>query len=212
MTGWRVGYALAPAEWTKAMLKVQGHSTSNANSIAQWAAVEALTGPQESVGAMLAEYTERRAWLLNALERHSRVSNAAEPEGAFYAFPDVRGCLKKELKTSGDFAQRLLEEEQTVVTDGAGFGAEGFIRISYATSMDQIQEGVQRIKRFAENDISRHKRRESNSRLRSSINPWLNVLVQIEVVLELHPHRDLMPVLRCRHELDLTRGCNRSLS
>ncbi len=62
-----MGYALAPAEWTKAMLKVQGHSTSNANSIAQWAAVEALTGPQESVGIMLAEYTARRAWLLNAL-------------------------------------------------------------------------------------------------------------------------------------------------
>ncbi len=63
---------------------------------------------------------------------------------------DVRGCLKKDLKTSGDFAQRLLEEEHTVVTDGAGFGAEGFVRISYATSMEQIQEGVKRIKRFAE--------------------------------------------------------------
>ncbi|HEU4508236.1 MAG TPA: aminotransferase class I/II-fold pyridoxal phosphate-dependent enzyme, partial [Pyrinomonadaceae bacterium] len=64
MTGWRMGYALAPAEWTRAMLKVQGHSTSNANSLAQWAAVEALTGPQESVGTMLAEYTARRGWLL----------------------------------------------------------------------------------------------------------------------------------------------------
>ncbi|HEU0253473.1 MAG TPA: aminotransferase class I/II-fold pyridoxal phosphate-dependent enzyme, partial [Pyrinomonadaceae bacterium] len=64
-----------------------------------------------------------------------------------------RGCLKKDLKTSGDFAQRLLEEEHTVVTDGAGFGAEGFIRISYATSMEQIQQGVQRIKRFAEKYI-----------------------------------------------------------
>ena len=72
MTGWRVGYALAPAEWTKAMLKVQGHSTSNANSIAQCAAVEALTGPQESVPTMLAEYTKRRAWLLDALESNSR--------------------------------------------------------------------------------------------------------------------------------------------
>jgi aspartate aminotransferase len=148
MTGWRMGYALAPAEWTKAMLKVQGHSTSNANSIAQWAAVEALNGPQESVGRMLAEYTARRAWLLNAL-RDIPGFKCTEPEGAFYAFPDVRGCLKKELKTSGEFAQRLLEEEQTVVTDGAGFGAEGFIRISYATSMAQIEEGVNRIKRFA---------------------------------------------------------------
>jgi aspartate aminotransferase len=138
MTGWRVGYALAPAEWTKAMLKVQGHSTSNTNSIAQWAAVEALTGPQESVGIMLKEYTRRREWLLNELGEIPGFK-CSEPEGAFYAFPDVRGCLKKDLKTSGDFAQRLLEEEQTVVTDGAGFGAEGFLRISYATSMEQIQ-------------------------------------------------------------------------
>jgi len=148
MTGWRMGYALAPAGWTKAMLKVQGHSTSNANSMAQWAAVEALNGPQESVAAMLAEYTARRAWLLDAL-REIPGFKCNEPEGAFYAFPDVRGCLNKGLKTSGEFAQRLLEEEQTVVTDGAGFGAEGFIRISYATSMEQIQEGVKRIKRFA---------------------------------------------------------------
>ena len=149
MTGWRVGYALAPAEWTRAMLKVQGHSTSNTNSIAQWAAVEALTGPQESVGIMLKEYTARREWLLNALSEIPGFK-CSKPEGAFYAFPDVRGCLKKDLETSGDFAQRLLEEEQTVVTDGAGFGAEGFLRISYATSMEQIQEGVKRIKRFAE--------------------------------------------------------------
>jgi aspartate aminotransferase len=149
MTGWRVGYALAPAEWTKAMLKVQGHSTSNTNSIAQWAAVEALTGPQESVGIMLKEYTRRREWLLNELSEIPGFK-CSEPEGAFYAFPDVRGCLKKDLKTSGDFAQRLLEEEHTVVTDGAGFGAEGLLRISYATSMEQIQEGVKRIKRFAE--------------------------------------------------------------
>jgi aspartate aminotransferase len=149
MTGWRVGYALAPAEWTKAMLKVQGHSTSNTNTMAQWAAVEALAGPQESVGTMLAEYTARREWLLNAL-REIPGFKCSQPEGAFYAFPDIRGCLKKDLKTSGEFAQRLLEEEHTVVTDGAGFGAEGFIRISYATSMKQIQEGVARIKRFAE--------------------------------------------------------------
>jgi len=149
MTGWRVGYALAPAEWIKAMLKVQGHSTSNTNSIAQWAAVEALTGPQESVGIMLAEYTKRRAWLLNAL-REIPGFKCSEPEGAFYAFPDIRGCLKKDLKTSGDFAQRLLEEEHTVVTDGAGFGAEGYIRISYATSMEQIKEGIERIKNFAQ--------------------------------------------------------------
>lgn len=149
MTGWRVGYALAPAEWTKAMLKVQGHSTSNTNSIAQWAAVEALNGPQESVATMLTEYTRRREWLLKALCDIPGIT-CAQPEGAFYAFPNVRGCLKNGLKTSGEFAQRLLEEEHTVVTDGAGFGAEGYVRISYATSMDQIKEGVGRIRRLAE--------------------------------------------------------------
>lgn len=151
MTGWRIGYALAPTEWTKAMLKVQGHSTSNANSIAQWAAVAALSGPQDSVAAMLAEYTARRAWLLNALKEIPGMK-CAEPEGAFYAFPDVRGCMRNGLKTSGEFAQRLLEEQHVVVTDGAGFGTEGFVRISYATSMEQIQEGVRRIKRFVTTD------------------------------------------------------------
>lgn len=149
MTGWRMGYALGPAEWIKAMLKVQGHSTSNPTSIAQYASIEALNGPQESVAEMLAEYTARRSWLLNAL-REVPGLKCSEPEGAFYAFPDVRGCLKSDLKTSADFAQRLLEEEQTVVTDGTGFGAPGFVRLSYATSMAQLEEGVKRLKRFAE--------------------------------------------------------------
>ena len=149
MTGWRMGYALANADWTRAMLRVQGHSTSNPNSIAQWAATEALNGPQESVGTMLSEYAERRAWLLKALNGIPGLSSA-EPEGAFYAFPDVRGCLKRKLKRSSDFVNALLHEEQTVVTDGAEFGAEGFIRISYATSLDRLQEGIRRIRRIAE--------------------------------------------------------------
>ena len=149
MTGWRVGYALAPAEWTREMLKVQGHSTSNPNSIAQSAAVAALQGPQDSVATMLAEYTNRRAWLLSALQEIPKLS-CNEPEGAFYAFPSVRACLGGELKTSADFASRLLTGEHTVVTDGAGFGADGYLRISYATSMEQLKEGVNRIKRFVE--------------------------------------------------------------
>ncbi|MDX6613252.1 MAG: aspartate aminotransferase [Blastocatellia bacterium] len=149
MTGWRMGYALANPEWTRAMLRVQGHSTSNPNSIAQWAATEALNGPQESVGTMLAEYAERRTWLLTALNGIPGLTSA-EPEGAFYAFPNVRGCLKGKLKTSSDFVNALLHEEQTVVTDGAEFGAEGFIRISYATSLDRLQEGIKRIRRVAE--------------------------------------------------------------
>jgi aspartate aminotransferase len=149
MTGWRVGYALASREWTREMLTVQGHSTSNPNSIAQSAAIEALKGPQDSVAAMLAEYTARRAWLLSALKEIPRLS-CDEPEGAFYAFPSVRECLGGAVATSADFAGRLLSEEQTVVTDGAAFGAEGYLRISYATSMEQLREGVTRIKRFVE--------------------------------------------------------------
>src|SRR2546426_3072581 len=135
MTGWRVGYSLANAEWARAMLKVQAHSTSNATSISQAAATEALNGPQDSVAHMLAEYTRRREWLLGALNEIPGL-RCPQPEGAFYAFPDVRGCFNGQVQTSGDFANALLEKEQTVVTDGAAFGAQGFIRISYATSID----------------------------------------------------------------------------
>jgi len=149
MTGWRVGYSLANADWTRAMLKVQSHSTSNVTSISQAAAVEAFNGPQDSVAMMLAEYTRRREWLLNALNEIPGL-RCPQPEGAFYAFPDVRGCLKGKLKTSGDFVNELLENEKTVVTDGAAFGAEGFLRISYATSLDRLEEGVKRIRRVAE--------------------------------------------------------------
>ena len=97
---------------------------------------------------MLAEYTRRRDWILRELDNIPGF-RCINPEGAFYAFPDVRGCLKGEVKTSGEFADRLLHEEQTVVTDGAVFGAEGFLRLSYATSLDRLQEGVRRIKRVA---------------------------------------------------------------
>lgn len=152
MTGWRIGYSLANADWTRAMLKVQGHSTSNATSISQAAATEALNGPQDSVAKMLAEYARRREWLLSALNEIPGL-RCPQPEGAFYAFPDVRDCLKKG-ETSNDFANRLLGQEQTVVTDGAGFGADGFIRISYATSMDRLREGVKRIRRVAEGSAS----------------------------------------------------------
>lgn len=149
MTGWRMGYSLAQAQWMRAMLNVQGHSTSNPNSIAQAAATEAFTGPQDSVATMLEEYGKRRDWLTKALAGIPGF-RCIVPEGAFYAFPDVRGCLKGEVKTSEEFADRLLKQEQIVVTDGAGFGAEGFIRISYATSLDRLEEGIRRIRRVAE--------------------------------------------------------------
>ncbi|HEV3470692.1 MAG TPA: pyridoxal phosphate-dependent aminotransferase [Pyrinomonadaceae bacterium] len=149
MTGWRIGYALAPATWTREMLKVQSHSTSNPGSIAQAAAVAAFNSPQDCVAEMLAEYRRRRDWLFRALSEVPGLG-CLEPEGAFYMFPSVRRLLGGDVKTSGDFADKLLKEAHTVVTDGAGFGQEGFIRISYATSLDRLREGVERIRRVAE--------------------------------------------------------------
>jgi aspartate aminotransferase len=149
MTGWRIGYSIAPAAWTREMNKVQSHSTSNPSSISQAAAAAAFDSPQDCVRQMLSEYRRRRDWLVKAL-RGVHGFRCVEPEGAFYAFPDVRGCLGGELKTSADFADRLLREAQTVVTDGAGFGCEGYIRMSYATSMERLEEGVERMRRVAE--------------------------------------------------------------
>jgi aspartate aminotransferase len=149
MTGWRVGYTLARPEWISAMAKVQSHSTSHPDSIAQHAAAIAFNGPQDSVATMLAEYGRRRDYLIPAL-REIPGMKCNEPEGAFYAFPDVRGCLNDKLKTSEDFCNALLHEEKTVVTDGAGFGADGFIRISYATSLNRLQEGIRRIRNLVE--------------------------------------------------------------
>ncbi|HVG29574.1 MAG TPA: pyridoxal phosphate-dependent aminotransferase [Pyrinomonadaceae bacterium] len=149
MTGWRIGYALAPPEWIKAMLLMQGHSTSNPNSVAQAAAAAAMNSPQDCVGEMLAEYARRREWLIGALGGIPGFSCFA-PEGAFYAFPDVRGCLAGDVKTSAAFAEKLLTDEHVVVTDGAGFGADGYLRISYATSLERLKEGVTRIRRVAE--------------------------------------------------------------
>jgi aspartate aminotransferase len=148
MTGWRIGYTLAPREWTEAMLKVGQHSTSNPSSIAQAAAAAAFTSEQTCVAEMLNEYRARRDYLIKALCDVPGFE-CIEPEGAFYAFPNVRGCLNNELRTSGEFAEKLLQDAHTVVTDGAGFGAEGFIRISYATSLDRLKEGVSRIHRVA---------------------------------------------------------------
>jgi aspartate aminotransferase len=144
MTGWRLGFALGPREWIGAMLKVQSHSTSNANSISQKAAVEAATGPQEARRRMLDEYKRRRDWLVPALNEIPGV-RCSMPEGAFYVMPDVRGLLGGRARTSAEFTKLLLDEARVVVTDGAAFGIEGYIRISYANSMELIQEGVRRL-------------------------------------------------------------------
>jgi aspartate aminotransferase len=149
MTGWRIGYTIAPAAWTREMAKVQSHSTSNPSSISQAAAIAAFDSEQTRVGEMLAEYRKRRDWLVGAIEKIPGLG-CAQPEGAFYVFPCVRGCLGGEIETSADFADRLLREAHTVVTDGAGFGVEGYIRISYATSMERLEEGIRRVRRVAE--------------------------------------------------------------
>ena len=141
MTGWRIGYALGPHDWIKAMTCVQSHSTSNPTSISQQAAIEALTGSQDSVAQMLQAYGERRDWLIPALNALPGVT-CALPEGAFYAFP----CVKGTGMTSEKLTTRLLEEAHVAVTPGDAFGAPGYLRLSYATSLEKLQAGVERIK------------------------------------------------------------------
>ena len=141
MTGWRIGYALGPREWIKAMTCVQSHSTSNPTSISQQAAIEALTGSQDSVARMLQAYNERRDWLIPALNDLPGVT-CATPEGAFYAFPSVKGTGL----TSEELTTRLLERAHVAVTPGDAFGAPGYLRLSYATSLEKLEAGVERIR------------------------------------------------------------------
>jgi aspartate aminotransferase len=145
MTGWRIGYALGDAAWIHAMLKVQSHSTSNTCSMSQKAAIEALTGEQESLKMMLAEYKRRRDWLIPALNEIEGIT-CSMPEGAFYAFPNIKGVLGENCKTSAEFSRLLLHKAHVVVTDGAAFGSEGYLRLSYANSLENIQKAVERIK------------------------------------------------------------------
>lgn len=144
MTGWRLGYALGPRAWVEAMACLQSHSTSNPSSISQEAAVEALSGPQESVARMLDAYRERRDWLIPALNELPGVT-CATPDGAFYAFPCVRGVLGNRCLTSEELATYLLEEAHVALTPGEAFGAPGYLRISYATSLDVLRRAVERI-------------------------------------------------------------------
>ncbi len=149
MTGWRVGYTIANPEWTKAMSKLQSHSTSHPTSFAQIACAEALNHWDETKSAldvMLAEYIKRRDYLIPALNAIEGF-RCSEPEGAFYAFPDVRGALKGDVKTSDDLCNLLLNEAHVVLTDGAGFGASGFVRVSYATSLERLHEAIGRIEK-----------------------------------------------------------------
>jgi len=150
MTGWRCGWAIGPAAVIAAQSTIQSHATSNAASITQRAALEALAGPQESVGRMLDEFCRRRdalhAWLTTTPSYR-----AHKPQGAFYLFLDVTGLLSPGgLETSAAFAQALLEEAHVAVTPGEAFGAPGFVRISFATSMELLREGSRRMVGFAQ--------------------------------------------------------------
>jgi len=152
MTGWRIGYTIANDEWTKQMTKLQSHSTSHPTSFVQYACARAMenhVGSKAAVNSMLAEYERRKDWLIPALQSIEGFK-CAVPEGAFYAFVDVREMLGERFKTSADVAEILLKEAHTVVTDGEGFGASGFLRISYATSLENLQNAVERIKTVLE--------------------------------------------------------------
>jgi aspartate aminotransferase len=150
MTGWRCGWTVAPKELTSAFNVIQGQTTSNITSITQKAALAAISGPQDAVGTMLAEYRTRRDSIHGWLTAHPGIQ-CVKPSGAFYLFPDISGLLTPDgMKTSADFAQGLLEKEYVVVTPGEGFDAPGYLRISYATSMEQLREGATRILRFVE--------------------------------------------------------------
>jgi aspartate aminotransferase len=150
MTGWRCGWTVAPKELTSAFNIIQGQTTSNITSITQKAALAAISGPQDAVSAMLAEYRTRRDAIHGWLTAHEGIQ-CVKPSGAFYLFPDISGLLSPDgMKTSADFAQGLLEREYVVVTPGEGFDAPGYLRISYATSMEQLREGATRILRFVE--------------------------------------------------------------
>ena len=145
MTGWRIGYTIANEEWSKAMVKLQSHSATHPTSFVQYACARALEdrdATMNSLSRMLAEYERRRNWLIPALNTVNGFK-CSMPEGAFYAFVDVRDLLGEEFETSADIADALLNRCHTVVTDGAGFGADGFIRISYATSMENLELAVE---------------------------------------------------------------------
>lgn len=150
MTGWRIGYAAGRKEIIKAMTNIQSQSTSNPNSIAQKAAVEALTGPQDFVGMMHDEFDKRRRFLVDGLNSIKGI-RCLPPTGAFYAFPNVSALYGKkagtrQINSSLDFALYLLEEAKVALVHGEAFGDDNYIRISYATSMENIRKALDRIK------------------------------------------------------------------
>jgi len=153
MTGWRIGYTLGPEELIQALIKLQSQSTSNATSIAQYAALEAMRGPMDSVPVMLAEYEKRRKRIVEGLRGIPGVS-CEWPGGAFYAFPNISAHLKGSAghpalaKSCTEIAKMLLDKMHVAVVPGEAFGAPGYLRLSYATSIERIEEGLRRLERF----------------------------------------------------------------
>lgn len=150
MTGWRVGYAAGPREIIKAMTNIQSQSTSNPTSIAQKAALEALRGPQDFIHVMTTEFDKRRRFLINELNAIPGIS-CISPTGAFYAFPNTsklygRSMHDKRISSSSDLALCLLEHAKVALVHGNAFGDDHYIRLSYATSIEEIKKGVNRIK------------------------------------------------------------------
>jgi aspartate aminotransferase len=150
MTGWRIGYTLGPAELIQALVKLQSQSTSNPTSIAQYAALAAMTGTMETVPVMLAEYTKRRKRIVEGLNAIPGVT-CQQPGGAFYAFPNVSAHLSGAhaiAKDTTELATLLLEKARVALVGGDAFGAPGYLRISYATSLERIEEGLRRLNKF----------------------------------------------------------------
>lgn len=149
MTGWRIGYACGPKNLIAAMTKMQSQSTSNATSIAQMAALEAIGGSQEVVAEMVAEFEKRRTYIVGRLNAISGIT-CFNSTGAFYAFPNISALFGKTfngkvISNSTDFASYLLDEAKVALVPGIAFGADNYVRLSYATSMDNIVEGMNRI-------------------------------------------------------------------
>jgi len=151
MTGWRIGYAAGPKEIIKAIAKIQSQSTTNPSSISQAAAVEALNGTQDFIKTRSNSFKERRDFVVKELNNIKGIS-CLNPNGAFYVFPNCKKLLgkKTKLKTDTAFVEKLLEETGVAVVQGSAFGLEGFFRISYATSMDNLKKALSRIRSFCE--------------------------------------------------------------
>lgn len=154
MTGWRIGYAAGPEEIIKGMSKIQGHSTSNPNSIAQKASVEALNGKQDTIEEMRKAFDERRKYMVKRLNSIEGIF-CLNPAGAFYAFPNVGKILERSIEYNGkkinnsfDLSNFILKEAEVALIPGSAFEAEGYLRLSYSTSLVDIKEGLDRIEKI----------------------------------------------------------------